>query len=197
MISKVIFVHGWESSPKEGWWPWLKKELESRGFEVIAPVLPNSANPNMSKWLNKLKKAIGIPDQNCYFIGHSLGCITVLRYIESLKKQNIGGAVLVAGFTSNLGYDELDSFFKNKINWGKIKSHCEKFTVIHSKNDRYVSLHYGNFFKKRLGAKLLTEEKMGHFTDKDGIKKLPSALKSILEMEKGRRKNRRVRFNAK
>ncbi len=188
MTSKAVFVHGWESSPKEGWWPWLKKELESHGFEVIAPIMPNPAKPKMDKWLRELKKTVGTPDKNCYFIGHSLGCITILRYIESLRKdQNIGGVILVAGFTSNLGYDELDSFFKNKIKWGKIKSHCEKFTVIHSKNDRYVSLHYGSFFKKKLGAKLLNEEKMGHFTKKDGIKKLPPTLKAILEMQKSKR----------
>ncbi len=152
----------------------------------------------MKEWLSRLKKDVGVLNQNYYFIGHSLGCITILRYIESLRKnQNIGGVILVAGFTSNLGYKELNSFFKNEISWSKIKSHCKKFTVIHSKNDRYVSLHYGSFFKKKLGAKLLIKEKMGHFTDKDGVKKLPSALKSILEMEKGERKNKRVRLNVK
>ncbi len=180
---KVFLVHGWESSPQDGWWPWLKKELTNKGFMVAGPKMPNPSKPAMREWVKKLRTTVSSPDKNCYFIGHSLGCITILRYIESLgKSQSIGGAVLVAGFTSNLGYSELDSFFKKEIDWKKIKSRCAKFAAIHSKNDRYVSLHYGSFFEKKLRAKFLTEEKGGHFTAKDRVKKLPIVLESILEM---------------
>ena len=30
-MKKVFIIHGWEGYPEEGWFPWLKKELESRG----------------------------------------------------------------------------------------------------------------------------------------------------------------------
>jgi len=35
MSKRVFLIHGWEGSPEEGWRPWLKKELEKRGFKVI------------------------------------------------------------------------------------------------------------------------------------------------------------------
>ena len=30
-------VHGWDGNPNNHWFPWLKKELEKRGFEVHVP----------------------------------------------------------------------------------------------------------------------------------------------------------------
>ncbi|PIR13849.1 esterase [Candidatus Falkowbacteria bacterium CG11_big_fil_rev_8_21_14_0_20_39_10] len=188
MTKKAILIHGWEGYPEEGWLPWLKNELEKQGFEVIVPAMPNSGKPKMKEWLDYLKKIVGNPDKNCYFVGHSLGCITILRYLESLKNgQNIGGAVLVAGFSSNLGYDELDSFFQNKINWDKIKLHGQKFIDIVSDNDPFVSLHYADFFKEKLGAEVIIEKNKGHLGGEHNINKLPSALKSVLKISSSSR----------
>ena len=116
MSKKAFIVHGWEGTPESGWNPWLKNELEKKGFTVIVPPMPDTENPEMGAWLNHLKDVVGEPDKDCYFVGHSLGCITILRYLESLPgDKKIGGAVLVAGFASNLGYEELESFFAKPI----------------------------------------------------------------------------------
>jgi predicted alpha/beta hydrolase family esterase len=29
MTERVFIIHGWEGYPEEGWFPWLKKELEN------------------------------------------------------------------------------------------------------------------------------------------------------------------------
>ena len=34
MVKRVFVVHGWDGHPAEGWFPWLKKELEKRGYLV-------------------------------------------------------------------------------------------------------------------------------------------------------------------
>src|SRR3989344_256654 len=50
-------IHRWEGYQEEGWFPWLKKELESRGFEVYVPAMPDSAEPKIETWIpfkNKL-----------------------------------------------------------------------------------------------------------------------------------------------
>ena len=105
--------------------------------------------------------------------------------MKTLKSnQQIGGAVLVAGFTSKLGYEELSSFFTKPIGWKKIKAGCRKFIAIHSDNDSYVSPHYGEFFKKNLDAELIIEQKMKHFSGDDGINELPVALESVLKLAK-------------
>lgn len=185
MQKRAFLIHGWDGHPEEGWRPWLKSELEKRGFNVSVPAMPDTKNPKMNAWLKQLANVVGEPGENCYFVGHSLGCITILRYVESLKEsQKVGGAVLVAGFTSDLGYEELQSFFAKRIDWNKINLHCKKFIAIHSDNDPYVSLHYGDFFKQKLGAELIIERYMKHFSGGDGIVELPVALDSALRISK-------------
>lgn len=46
MVKKRVFiVHGWDGYPEEGWFPWLERELEARGFEVHVPALPDASTP--------------------------------------------------------------------------------------------------------------------------------------------------------
>jgi hypothetical protein len=183
MPKRIFLIHGWEGYPEEGWRPWLKGKLEEEGFSVFVPAMPDTNHPKMDDWIRHLTKIVGTPDKDCYFLGHSLGCITILRYLETLKEgQKTGGVVLVAGFTSNLGYEELESFFTKPIDWEKIKSHCEKFVAIHSDNDPYVSLHYRDFFKGKLNAEVIVEHNMGHFSGDDGITELPVALNAVLRI---------------
>ena len=188
MKKRVFLIHGWDGSPDKSWRPWLKQKLEEKGFAVNALAMPNADQPQMTVWLEYLKNIVGQVDDQCYFVCHSLGNITILRYLENLQKnEKVGGIVLVAGFTSNLGYRELESFFPNqgRIDWDKIKSHCNKFVAIHSDNDPFVSTHYGEeFFQNYLNAKYILEHDKKHFGDNDGINELPSALDALLEMSK-------------
>ncbi len=178
MQKRAFIIHGWNGRPNEAWKGWLKRELEKKGFEVFAPAMPNPANPKMREWVAHIAKIAGTVDENCFFIGHSLGCVAILRYIESLKgKQKAGCAVLVAGFSDDLGIKELHDFFTKPIDWRKIKSNCKKFVAIHSDNDPYVALKYGNIFREKLGAELIVEHNAQHFTESA---KLDSALESIL-----------------
>ncbi len=192
MTKRAIFIHGWGGTPEEGWIPWLKKELEKGEFEVHVPAMPDTDNPKFKLWLKKLTDTVGSPDENCYLIGHSLGCITILRYLESLKeKQKIGGVVLVAGFSNNKinvfeedgeSTDDIKSFFEKNVDFEKIKTHCKKFTAIHSDNDPYVSLNHADIFKEKLNAQIITKHNMQHFSGSEGITELPVALEAVLKM---------------
>jgi len=183
MKKRVFLIHGWEGKPEGGWRPWLREELEKRGFEVLVPAMPDTNHPKMGAWVGHLAKIVSKPDEECYFVGHSLGCITILRYLETINKK-VGGVVLVAGFTSSLGYKELEGFFKKPIVWEKIKIKCKKFAAVHSDDDPYVSLHYGDFFKKELNATVIVEHGRGHFSGHEDVNKLPIVLEQLLEMSK-------------
>src|SRR3989344_6946533 len=99
MKKRVIITHGWGGHPKGDWFPWLKKELEAKSFEVHIPRLPNAENPRIEKWVPKLAQVVGVADEETYFVGHSMGCQAIARYLESLPEGvKIGGAVFVAGF---------------------------------------------------------------------------------------------------
>lgn len=193
-MKRVVIVHYWDGNPKYCWYTTTKKRLEDIGFEVNVPEMPDTHFPKLSSWLPKLKETIGRPDMDLYLVGHSLGCITILRYLEQLKdNEKIGGVVFVAGFTDDLRNvdpveDELKNFFETPILWNKIKPKANKFVVIHSDNDPYVSIKYGDIFKDKLGAELVIKHNMGHFSgpldDPTSITSLPDVSEQILKIGK-------------
>jgi hypothetical protein len=180
---RVFVIHGWEGTPDSNWFPWLKSQLKEKGFDVIVPLLPNTNNPICSEWLEQMKKVIGNVDANTYLVGHSLGVIAILRFLESLPEgQKIGGAVLVAGFSEPLGYKETENFFIEPVNYEKIKNSSEKFIAINSKNDPYVPIEKGEILRDKLGAELIVVLKGNHFNEGAGYTRLPIVLEILLRI---------------
>jgi uncharacterized protein len=191
MAKRVFIIHGWDGYPEEGWFPWLKKELESRGFAVIVPQMPKPEEPRINNWVPALKDLVGIPDEETYFVGHSMGCQTIARYLESLPEDaKVGGAVFVAGFfrrLTNLEDDELvrnvaDEWLKTPLDLKKLKDRLKNSVAIFSDNDPYVPLDNQTEFRDILGAKVVIEHEKGHFSGSTGTKELPVALDAVLEI---------------
>jgi len=189
MKKRVFIIHGWDGYPEEGIFPWLKKELEPRGFEVFNPAMPNPIKPTIEEWTPFLKEKVGEPDENTILFGHSIGCQTILRYLESLPESSkIGGVVLLApwlGLTDEAFEDEEDKiiakpWLETPINWEKVKMHTNNFVSIFSDNDPLVPFDNSEIFKDKLGSKVIVEHNKGHFSGSDNVKELPSALDSIL-----------------
>ena len=191
MQKRVFIIHGWDGHPEEGCFPWLKKELENKGFVVYDPAMPNSLRPTIKEWVSFLAKQIGIPDKETILFGHSIGSQTILRYLESLDEGvEIKGVVMLAGWVNLIpsAYEDAEDaktaslWLETPINWEKVKKHANKFIGIFSDNDSLVPFSDSKIFEEKLGAKIIVEHNKGHFSGSDGIKELPSALNSILEI---------------
>lgn len=187
-MSRAIIVHCWEGTPEYCWYPWVKQELEKKGFEVKVPAFPDTNNPDRDAWVAHLEKEIGIPDENLYLIGHSIGCATILRYLENIdESEKIGGAVFVAGFTENPGYNEVQTFFEEPFDFEKIKRGAKNgFAAIFSDNDPHVDLKFAEIFKEKFGAEIIIKHKMDHFSgsieNEKATRELPDVVEQILEM---------------
>ena len=193
MTKRVFIIHGWEGSPQEPMHQWLKKELESKGFSVIIPKMPNADAPIIKEWIDKLQEVATNLDKETFFIGHSVGCQGILRYLETLSSDvKIGGAIFIAPWleldqkTIEEEGEEVieiaDPWVKTPINWDKVKSHCDKFTCILSDNDYYVPLSNKQLFEQKLNAKIIIEENKGHFAPADNISDNPTALKELIQI---------------
>lgn len=180
-MKQVIIIHGWGGNPNINWFPWLKFELEKSGVEVSALSMPNSENPIQEEWVNYIDQNVSNPDKNIVFVGHSLGCIAILRYLENLSEETkIAGIVLVSGFAEPIGYAEPDSFCETPVNFKKIKSIISsKSFVIHSDNDAYISNEIGSNLQKNLGSEFIVIHNGGHLTGDDGFREFPLVLSSI------------------
>jgi len=93
--------------------------------------------------------------------------------------KRIGKMIMVGGYTDNLGYKEMDSFFQTPIEWDNIRQHCIDFVAIHSDNDQYVPLKHADIFKEKLGAKVIIEHNKRHMGPEDKLMELPSALEAV------------------
>ena len=189
-MKRTIIIHCWEGYPNYCWYPWVKQKLEAASFQVAVPAFPNTEKPKLCEWLPMLKDVAGDPDEELYLIGHSLGCITIMRYLEGLvEDQKIGGVVFVAGFTENVGFDEIQNFFETPVDLEKIKAKVKNgFVAIHSDNDLYVDLKYADIFKEKLSAEIIIKSGAKHFSGaiegEDSCTELPDVVRSVEKLSK-------------
>ncbi len=183
-MKKAYLIHGWGGNSEGGWFEWLKVELPKKGFEVVAFDMPDSENPRIESWVKHMEKNISGEELNdkTYFIGHSVGCQTIMRYLEKLPKQKeLGGCVFVAGWFDliNLEPEEISiahPWINTKIDFERIIRHTNNFLAIFSDNDPYVHLDEQEKFRKNLGAKIIIKKKQGHFNE---TKEIPEILEFV------------------
>lgn len=183
-MKRVFIIHRWSGGPHDDWRPWLKSKLEEQGYEVIVPKMPDTEEPVIEKWIEYLKNIVGEVDAHTYFIGHSIGCQAILRYLETIT-QKVGGAVFVAGWfkLENLEDEETEEIAKpwtdNFIDLEKIKSVLPCSTLIISDNDPFACFEYNKEKFTELGSDIVTLHNAGHITEDDGFTEAPQILEAF------------------
>ena len=184
-IKKIIFVPGFGlSAPLEvGDWPdWLAKETRKCGFEFNLLSMPDIMYPEVDQWLAFFNKQNIEIDDDTYFVGHSLGCITIARFLEKLPSKKVArGCIFISGFCSLPPIPFLSDFCTLPIDFSEVKKHAREFVSIVSDNDHVIPPKLSEELSKKVGAWNITEHNKGHFTT--GVKKIPSVLNVILEMD--------------
>jgi uncharacterized protein len=169
---------------------WMRGELVQRGMLVTVPPMPDTDQPRMKLWLSYLSDMVGHCDENTYFVGHSLGCQAILRYLQmQLPAVQLGGAVFVAGFET-LGAANKDpkvqegigEWLKEPIHWEAIRGRTENFVAIFSDNDSWVPLENVKIFDEKLEAHTIVLHDRKHFSPNEATPELPEALDALLAM---------------
>ena len=189
MVKRVFIIHGWGGNPKEPQLVWLQNELSKKGFSISAPQMPNTDEPTIEEWTSYLGKLVGKLDENTYFIGHSIGCQTIMRYLEKEDKQ-AGGCLFIAGWFNLADLEEeekpiAEQWINTPINFERVKKNLSKLTVLLSSNEPYGYVEENKkTFEEKLGAKVIVLKDRGHFAPDDGTVEIPEALEEFLEIAK-------------
>jgi len=187
-MKKVYVIHGWDGSPEEGWFPWLKEELRKLKIETIIPEMPEPDYPKISPWVNKLKEIITNPDEDTYLVGHSVGCQTILRYLEQLPEgTKVRKVILVAPWTKLNAETLADEdtmevarpWMESEINWENVNPKAIEFVAVFSKTDPYVSVSQSELFQKELDAEIIFLDGPGHLGGEDSLEELPEVLENL------------------
>lgn len=135
--------------------------------------MPRTEAPVIKEWIEKLTQVVDKIDKQTFLVGHSIGCQTIIRYLETLTKdQKVGGVLLVAPWIHlvNLEDEESEAIAKpwteTPIDWEKAKSRASKFICLFSDNDPWVPVSEAEIFKKELGAEVKILLNQGHFNDR-------------------------------
>jgi predicted alpha/beta hydrolase family esterase len=183
-MKTFYIIHRWGGTPESDWYPWLKVELEKLRHEVFVLPMPNADVPVISEWMHFLKENVGVPDENTLFIGHSIGCQTIMRYFETLPENSkVGGTLFVAGWfkLDNLEDQESEKiampWIETPIDFEKVKNVCPNISVLLSSDEPYGYVEENKkVFEEKLSAEVIVLPNRGHFTEEDGILKIPEIL---------------------
>ncbi|MFN7991618.1 MAG: alpha/beta hydrolase [Candidatus Micrarchaeia archaeon] len=177
---KLFLLHCWGGDGRSCWSGWIADRMREKGAEVISPDLPNPSVPHIEEWLAEIRKNVKRFDGRWTLVGHSLGCPTILRLLESFdEKEKVGAAILVAGFARDLHIPEIQNFVYKDFGWEKIRRGAGKFIVINSDNDPFIELHEGERVAKMLGAEFIVEHNAGHINEGSGFTEYPRLLALI------------------
>ena len=185
---KALLIHGFEGSGEGNWLPWLKKELEARGFEVFNPTISTSEHPTIESWTKELLPFVEKMGEEDIIIGHSLGSKAALHLVEKAKKK-IGHLFLIASAIGNVeerdwkwfkeeskdsDIDTLRKFWEAPVKWEIIDKLVGSKNLVLSDDDPYIKIEMyknlpaGWFYQLWSG--------FGHFDSK----KYPELLNLVL-----------------
>lgn len=187
-MKKVFLVHCWDGTSNDGWYPWIEQELKKYNVEVIRFDMPNTANPTIEEWISTLNEKVDKIDEETYFMGHSIGCQTIMRYLETKETTKIGGILFVAPWLDLLpeavededSYNTAYPWIHTPINFEKVKEFSKNINCIFSNDDYFVDLKQEQEFKQKLNAKTIIVNEKGHISQDDDI----FELSEILELSK-------------
>jgi len=179
-MQNVFIFHGVGGSPDENWFPWLKNELSSRGYNVVIPQFPTPEGQTLKNWLKVLDKYSEFINEDTILIGHSLGVPFALNVVE---RHKVKAAYLVAGFYGKAGNDfdpGMVTFAQREFDWSKIRENCENFTVYHSDNDPYIRIEKAQKLAEKLNTKVTLIPNAGHINQGSGYTKFEKLFEDIL-----------------
>ena len=189
-MNKIYIVHCWDGTKDDGWYPWLDEKISSDDNRVIRFNMSDTEHPKIKEWVSELDKQVDSIDENTYFIGHSIGCQTILRYLENKNTEKIGGILFVAPWLDLLpeaisdedSYNTAYPWINTKIDFDKIKKMTNNITCIFSDDDYFVSITQKEEFEKLLNAKTIIVSGKGHISADDGVNELPEIYSKTIEM---------------
>ena len=189
-MNKIYIVHCWDGGKDDGWYPWLDKELSNEYNTVYRFNMPNTATPKIDEWVSFLNKKVDKLDEKTYFIGHSIGCQTIMRYLQTKDVCKIGGILFVAPWLELLdeaisdeeSYNTAKPWLTENIDFEKIKKITDNIHCIFSDDDYFVSIEQKEKFEKLLNAKTVVVKGKGHISQDDEVYELKEILEECKKM---------------
>lgn len=169
-MKNALILHGTFGHPDENWFPWLKEELEKKGYKVWVPLLPQPEKPNMQRYNQFIFNSDWKFDSESVLIGHSSGAVAILGILQELPADVVvDTCILVGSFKDTDPFTETvkeacSELFTIKLDFGKIKKQAKRFIFVHSDDDPYCPLAHAEYLAEKLNGELIVKKGQKHFS---------------------------------
>ncbi len=181
-IKNYILLYGRNGGRGKNFMPWLKSQLESRGFKVEVPELLNPGEPNDLEQAEFVKKHCTL-NENTVVIGHSFGGIVALRLLEQGIRVNRVALVSTpfsGNFLDGVKRKSVTAAAQRGFNFEKIKNNSQGITLLYDSADTVVPISDGEAFAKELSIPLQkAKAQNAHFCALQEPEVLSAALQNI------------------
>jgi len=179
---KIYLIHGYTASPDSNWFQDFKKKLENENIEICILNMPNSQNPKLSEWINHLEKSINDINEQTIFVGHSLGCVTILNFLNNSNATKIKGLFLVSGFVESSPISALNEFVKPPLNYNYLKQLTPNNIAISAIDDDIIPYEYSKTMAEKLNASFTLLKEGKHFIDRDNFTEFPFLIEEVQKL---------------
>lgn len=185
-MKRAVILHAMDQTSKGHWYPWLKQELERRGYEVWMPDLPNTDRPDAAEATRFLLSNASWDFQDNLVIGHSSGAVEALFLLQALPPATIvRGAVLISSFDHPVKGMEAqhDRLFPASLNFAKIRQHAQQFLFVHGDDDPWCPQDGAEYLAKQVGSTVVLVPGGKHFSTSldPAYSKFPQLIKILEE----------------
>lgn len=178
-MKNYLILHGSFGSCDRNWFPWLKNEIEKKGFCCVCPQMPIGIDKQCFESWSKVLETIDINKDTIIF-AHSIAPVFAVKYLIENKK-NISKLVSVAGFNAKVGQPDYDKV-NSTLLIDKIPN-CENLikerVCVFSDNDPYVKFAESEKFASDLNARVIIIKDGKHLNEEFGYKKFEKLLELI------------------
>jgi len=164
------------SSILESWYPYVKKELEKLGLEVVAENMPDPDLARKQFWLPFIEGYV--KNHNSILVGHSSGAVAILQYLEENQAE---GIVLVGASHTDLNdkKEKASGYFDKPWNWEKIRKNVKWIIQFASIDDPYIPIDEAHYISGKLNSEYYEFTNRGHFME-DRFPELVEAISKKL-----------------
>lgn len=186
-MKKALVLHGWGWDSENNWFPWVKKELENRWYEVHIPNLTNTRQPVLEEQISDIENLVQWFWEWDVIIGHSLGCQLALQTIHKYKLSEVTSIFVWPSYpwtTEEIwkkiigdSYDKLVEYNNKEL---EFKELWNKYIVVLSEDDPYINLENAEDYYCMLeNVEFLEYNDKWHFNNSAKVFELPDILEYI------------------
>lgn len=175
---KIVLVPRWAGNIHSDWYDNIFELIKNKYNITIERLeMPDWNEPDIEKSIEYLSNQVKQLNKQTYFIGHSVGCQAIIRFLIKKSEQNydlqIGGCLFVAGwFEVDNPWNTLKPWLDiNKIDFNLILNRLNFNKLILSDNDPFTTNYFKNkgLWEKRMNSEVVIYPDRKHFNESEEL----------------------------